>query len=417
MHQTTSGETLKVKIDERKSVDNFLENSKLEFNREDLGKSCLYKNLNQNEDRIINFLNTSPGEENSTEHQLKSLIRDEFDYCEKIYPYLGDAFLFSFFDKKILNSKSLKIFTKKTYKQFLETIPEKNSKNIVTWIIENSSPDREIDIQASYVQDIEIKLKEDIFFDLEYDADFLGHKKELILKDYRFALIDGYIESIGEIHHLLHYAAKSKEPHVIFCFGMSEEVKSVIIENNSRGITQIMPVSMSFSEETINILNDIAIVHNCDVISSLKGQTISQEMRKTLKVGKEIIFNRKGFSVKPIASSQDLKTHIRYLEKRVNEAEIDTNTDVIKKRIRNIKSKMMTVYVNKDLANSNLFNRSLDYGLRMLKNSQQPYFSLDLENKSVLVPAQIYYFLQKRVNITKEIIYSIEKSVIFNTKE
>ena len=417
MHQTTSGETPKVKIDGRKSVDNFLESSKLEFDRDDLGKNCIYKNLNQNEDRIINFLNTTPGKENSTEHQLKSLIRDEFDYCEKIYPYLGDAFLFSFFDKKILNSKSLKIFTKKTYKQFLETIPEKNSKNIVTWIIENSSPDREIDIQSSYVQDIEIVLKEDIFFDLEYDSDFLGNKKDLILKDYRFALIDGYIESIGEIHHLLHYAANSKEPHVIFCFGMSDEVKNVIIENNSRGITQIMPVSMSFSEETINILNDIAIVHNCDVISSLKGQTISQEMRKTLKVGKEIIFNRKGFSVKPIASSQDLKTHIRYLEKRVNEAEIDTNTDVIKKRIRNIKSKMMTIYVNKDLANSNLFNRSLDYGLRMLKNSHQPYFSIDLENKNILMPAQIYHFLQKRVNITKEIIYSIEKSVIFNTKE
>jgi hypothetical protein len=178
-----------------------------------------------------------------------------------------------------------------------------------------------------------------------------------------------------------------------------------------------MPVSMSFTEESINILNDIAIVHNSDVISSLKGQTISQEMRKTLKVGKEIIFNRKGFSLKPIALNQDLKTHIRYLEKRVNEAEIDTNTEVIKKRIRNIKSKTLTVYVNKDLAKSNFFNRSLDYGLRMLKNSQQPYFSLDLENKSVLVPAQIYYFLQKRVNITKEIIYSIEKSVIFNTKE
>jgi hypothetical protein len=198
---------------------------------------------------------------------------------------------------------------------------------------------------------------------------------------------------------------------------LSEEVKSVIIDNNSRGITQIMPVSMSFTEESINILNDIAIVHNSDVISSLKGQTISQEMRKTLKVGKEIIFNRKGFSLKPIALNQDLKTHIRYLEKRVNEAEIDTNTEVIKKRIRNIKSKTLTVYVNKDLAKSNFFNRSLDYGLRMLKNSQQPYFSLDLENKSVLVPAQIYYFLQKRVNITKEIIYSIEKSVIFNTKE
>ena len=92
MHQTTSGETPKVKIDGRKSVDNFLESSKLEFDRDDLGKNCIYKNLKQNEDRIINFLNTTPGKENSTEHQLKSLIRDEFDYCEKIYPYLGPRF-------------------------------------------------------------------------------------------------------------------------------------------------------------------------------------------------------------------------------------------------------------------------------------------------------------------------------------
>ena len=144
-----------------------------------------------------------------------------------------------------------------------------------------------IDIQESYIKDIEISVRDDTFFNIAYDCDFLGSNKEVIMKNYRFIIIDGFLESIGEIHHLLHYAAESKEPHVIFCFGMSEEVKSVIIENNTRGITKIFPISMTFDESSINILNDIALIHDSEIISALKGQTISQEMRKSLSIGKK----------------------------------------------------------------------------------------------------------------------------------
>ena len=251
---------------------------------------------------------------------------------------------------KILKNKSVKILNRNTCNNFLNTISEQNSKNIIKWLIENSSPDREIDIQESYIKDIEISVRDDTFFNIAYDCDFLGSNKEVIMKNYRFIIIDGFLESIGEIHHLLHYAAESKEPHVIFCFGMSEEVKSVIIENNTRGITKI-------------------------------------------------------------------KCHIKYLQKRINDTNAGMNTDIIKTRIKNIKSKSLTIFINKTLSKNSLFNRSLDYGLRMLKNSNQPYYLIDLENKKIMVPTPIYSFLNKKVNMTKKLFYNIEKSVLISNKE
>ena len=418
MHQTTSGETLKTEIFNKKFVSKFIEDSTALFEEERLGNNCIYESLNQTNDRIINFLNVIEENEESLPHgQLKQILKKEFDDCENAYPYLGDAFLYLFFEKNILKSKSIKIFNRKTKKIFLDTVPEQNSKNILKWIIENSSPDREIDIQQSYIEDIEIKLSDNTFFKAEFDCDFLGTSKEIELKNYRFAIIDGYLESIGEVHHLLHYAAKSKEPHVIFCFGMSEEVKRVIIENNSRGITQIIPISMSFNESSINILNDIALVHDSEIISSNKGQTISQEMRKTLSTGKYIIVNRQGFSIEPLVDSSKIKTHVKYLQKRINDAGPDMNTEIIKTRIKNIKSKSLTLFINKELSKNSFFNRSLDYGLRMLKNSNQPYVEVDLENKKVMIPVPIYNFLNKKVNMTKDLIYSIEKAVLFSKKE
>ena len=417
MHQITSGETPKTKIFDNKFISKFIEDLTILFEKESLAQSCIYGSLNQTNDRIINFLNTvEDNEESSPYGQLKQILKKEFDDCENVYPYLGDAFLYLFFEKKILKNKSIKILNKKTKKLFLDSIPEKNSKNILEWIVNNSSPDREIDIQQSYVEDIEIKVSDNTFFKIEFDCDFLGPNKEIELKNYRFIIIDGYLESIGEIHHLLHYAAKSKEPHVIFCFGMSDEVKNVIIENNSRGITQIMPISMSFNESSINILNDIALVHDSEVISCNKGQTISQEMRKTLSVGKFITINRNGFSVEPLVDASKIKTHIRYLQKRINDAEPDMNTSIIKTRIKNIKSKSLTLFINKELSKNSLFNRSLDYGLRMLKNSNQPYIEVDLENKKVMIPVPVYNFLNKKVNMTKDLIYNIEKAVLLSRR-
>tara|TARA_B110000211_G_scaffold168156_1_gene189740 strand:- start:120 stop:644 length:525 start_codon:yes stop_codon:yes gene_type:complete len=174
---------------------------------------------------------------------------------------------------------------------------------------------------------------------------------------------------------------------------------------------------MTFDESSINILNDIALIHDSEIISALKGQTISQEMRKSLSIGKSISITRNGFSVDPVADETKIKCHIKYLQKRINDTNAGMNTDIIKTRIKNIKSKSLTIFINKTLSKNSLFNRSLDYGLRMLKNSNQPYYLIDLENKKIMVPTPIYSFLNKKVNMTKKLFYNIEKSVLISNKE
>ena len=46
-------------------------------------------------------------------------------------------------------------------------------------------------------------------------------KKTIEPLDYDFVIIDGIIETVGEVYHLLLRASQNKRPHVIFCFGMS----------------------------------------------------------------------------------------------------------------------------------------------------------------------------------------------------
>lgn len=413
MHQTTCGETRKIEIFDKDHVERFLKEEKISFDSYQEHNSVIYSNKKVIDNSSLNYLNHFFSQEYfKPSQQLKSILKREFDNCEKLYPYLGEVFLNLFFNKKIIDRKKGILFLKTTSEIFLKTSKDKNAQNIVRWIINNSSTDRLIDIESSNNEFITFKKEEDIFFDIDYDCSFLGNKNHLEMKNYRFAIIDGFIESISEIHHMLHFAAQNKEPHVLFCFGMSEEVKNTIIQNNSKGITQILPVSMTIDEDTINILNDIALIHKSDIISSMKGQTISQEMRKELKIGNFITFNRKGFKIKPLCEKINISQHIKYLKKRIEESPPDANTDLIKKRIKNLNTKSLKIFVPKSLKEDVMFNRDLDYLLRMIRTSKNPYYSINIDKRDLMIPCNIFKYVTKKVNATKEIFYNLDKLII-----
>ena len=63
-------------------------------------------------------------------------------------------------------------------------------------------------------------------------------KKTPKLDENSGVLVEGFIETEGEIHHLMHKASITKEPYVVFCTGMSTSVKMLILENNKRNITE-----------------------------------------------------------------------------------------------------------------------------------------------------------------------------------
>ncbi|MBT6808532.1 MAG: hypothetical protein HOA52_03470 [Flavobacteriales bacterium] len=203
-------------------------------------------------------------------------------------------------------------------------------------------------------------------------------------------------------------------PYVIFCFGVSPEVKHVIIENNKKGITEVFPVCLTFDENTINILNDIALLHKSEVVSSQKGQTISQEVRKKLKTGKTIILNRSGFILNPVAQDSDIVIHKRYLEKRASSAQNQHNQAAIVKRIKRLSNKSIKIYIPESIKSSTKFIRELDYILRFFKsmNHKMIYFKKNDNNSFYFMPYACIELISKCVESIETTYKNIHKLIL-----
>ena len=415
MRQITSGETPKIKIYDRSHVEDFIQTIRQDFDRVIDDENCLYDNsFKVINNPVLNFLNIFDAKFKGED--IKALIKKEFDDCEKIYPYLGDLFVMKFFNTKCIENNNF-LLQNSSKSRFLKTIKNKEIRNICKEIFETASLERTINIKPSHIKESTIEKVNDIVFRINYDTDFLGSKEEIELKNYRYLIIDGFIESIGEIYHLLHFAAKSKEPYLIFCYGMSSEVKNVILQNNAKEITQIIPISMQLDESTVNILNDLALIHDCDIVSSLKGQTISQETRKELPVGKKAIVKRNSIFFTPVCDKLKIISHVNFLNKRIDEAEKDTNTDVIRDRIKNLSSKSINLYIPESLSKTHEFARELDYAIRFLSNCEKNMSTFNIsKNWKVFIPEMFVRYTDKKVNSLKDVFYNIEKLILFEEK-
>ena len=408
MQATTYGVTpKKVEVYNADIIKDFLleEKEKIKFLDK---KSCLYSNKFMIKDPILNYLNDQPTTE--VTKTIKNLLLSEYYKCENIYPYLGDLFLYRYFDQEKPIKKKFSFRYRKDYQnKFIKSIEDKNIQEIIKWILNNINLERNISIEEYSGKEILIDSIDDFIFSFDYDTDFYKNNFGMKVKNYRFIIIDGYIESIGEIHHALHKANETKEPYVVFCHGMSDDVKYNIIKNNAEGRTQFLPVSINFNENTINVLNDLAVVHNSTVVSSKLGQTISQEMRKELEVGNAITFFQDKVLIKTCAGDLIINTHRRFLEKRINEAANDTNTDVLVDRLKNFSSKTLKIYIPESIYEKK-FHRELDYSLRFLSNLDKFMIEKNVKFKNNYFLPVIYNDLvEKKVSNLKNIINNITR--------
>jgi len=408
MQVTTYGVTpKKVEVYNADVIKDFLSKEKEKIKFLDK-KSCLYPNKFIIKDPVLNYLNENPTTE--VTRTIKNLLLNEYYKCENIYPYLGDLFLYRYFDQvKPIKKKFSFRYRKDNQNKFVESIEDESVQGIIKWIVNNVSLERNISIETHNGKDVLIDSIDDFVFSFEYDTDFYKNNFGMKVKNYRFIIIDGYIESVGEIHHALHKSNETKEPYVIFCHGLSDDVKYNIIKNNAEGRTQFLPVSINFNESTLNVLSDLAAVHNSTVVSSKLGQTISQEMRKELEVGNAITFFQDKILIKTCASDLVINTHRRFLEKRINEASVDTSTDVLVDRLKNFSSKTLKIYIPESIYEKK-FSRELDYSLRFLSNLDKFMIEKNVKfKKNYFIPTVYNDLVERKVKNLKNIIDNITR--------
>jgi len=96
----------------------------------------------------------------------------------------------------------------------------------------------------------------------------------------RAILIDGIIESVSQIHHILEKSSSTNEPMIIFCRKASEEVRKTVNLNFARDTIDLLMIETGFDIEYHHIFEDFSVAFNCDYVNINMGDTISSKMEK-----------------------------------------------------------------------------------------------------------------------------------------
>lgn len=413
MHQIISGEIHKKnKISNKENFKNFFEDQKKIFNK--INENCLYQTLDLIKSNSLNYLNFL--EKNEEYKILKGIIEHEYIQLEKLYPYLGDLFLLNLFDNKNLNKNfKKKILNKRISKKLINNFDYSINKSLFESLFKNFSLEYFIDI--NYQKDLEFPIlikNNENYFNLFFENDYYLNQKEKIITNYKIVILDGIIENVSEIHHLLYDSAENKIPYVIFCYGVSPEVKHNIIINNKKEITKVYPISFNFNEESLNILNDIAVLHNSEIITANKGQSIATEIRNLKCVGKKINIQKNYFSFEPICSTFQLESHRKFLNKRIQETKIEDNKNFLIKRYKRLFSKNLKIILSESLKKDSDFNRELNYGINLLSNASNPIVCIKKvgNKKNIYFPLHFLKIVKNKKESLKNLLNDIEKIII-----
>jgi chaperonin GroEL (HSP60 family) len=184
----------------------------------------------------------------------------------------------------------------------------------------------------------------------------------------KIIVIDGFIDSVAEIHHLLESANLASESVILFARGMNKDIIQTLAINYQRKTLTVVPVIVPFELEGINTVNDIAIVSGCDLISPNKGNLISSIKYDlaprissiSIYQNKIVIINHKTY--------RNVQSHLNMLkQKREDSSKIQETNHLLDKRIRTLIPNHVVIRLP-DNSNYVFESQQIDNGMRMIKS-------------------------------------------------
>jgi hypothetical protein len=183
-------------------------------------------------------------------------------------------------------------------------------------------------------------------------------------------IIDGVIESVGEIYHLLDAASNDKESYLIICSGILPEPLSVVQNNFQRKTIDVVVTTVNSDEFSIQTMVDLGTCCMTEPISAMKGETISQTIRRgTIKVDR-IELNHKSVNIKnEIAKNATDNLLVDIIKRSENNSDI---AFLFQKRVRSLSSSKIKVSIGRDdvdkdksvIENVDIFFRSCPISLK-----------------------------------------------------
>ena len=193
-------------------------------------------------------------------------------------------------------------------------------------------------------------------------------------------IVDGFIESVSEIDGLMQESFNSKNPLVIFCRGLSDEVQNTLGVNYSRGILSIVPFIVPYDHIGANLINDISIVCGSDLVSSLKGDLISTKKWCDLSHvdSIDIKFDSGFVIIENDRLSHQIRFHKKMLRKKKSESTSSAEAEIIDTRISCLSGDSLNVILGDETRDlSGIYKDRIGSHIRAYKSASR-YGIVDL---------------------------------------
>ena len=189
----------------------------------------------------------------------------------------------------------------------------------------------------------------------------------LNLEHPRVFIIDGYIEQVSEVHHLLEAASNANEYVVIFARGMSDDVLHTLRVNYDRGTLKVIPIMVKFDLEGINTMNDISVVTGSPLVSSNKGDVINNiQFESGVRVDGMVTYPTK-VVIRHNSTAVSVSSQVQMLRAKRNETSaIEDVEKLYDRRIRSLSPNHVIIRIpdNRDYVRT---SQTIDYTLRTVK--------------------------------------------------
>lgn len=270
-----------------------------------------------------------------------------------------------------LNKKSLKgqvtAFDRSKLSQLLQTFVDTTTADILNDCLDMTGIHGKIVLSSHPVngEDSIIELNNSCFFP---DMTSVFEIKSTKFLNPRIVCIDGYVESVSELHRMLEDAATLKDTIVLFVRGLSDEVVHTLKVNYDRGSLQIIPVIIKYDLEGVNLLNDVAAINSSDVVSTYKGQLINNVDITNFARIESVDVTSTGVLIENSSATSAINSHIKFLQEKIIKSENQYEKDVLTKRIQNLGMNRVTIRLGEE---KDKLQRSLeiDRALRAVKNA------------------------------------------------
>jgi hypothetical protein len=210
-----------------------------------------------------------------------------------------------------------------------------------------------------------VELIDGFTFNVAVDAQSLRNGR-WSASDCRCIVIDGTIERVSEIDAILSRCNRDQVPLAIFARGYSNDVISTIRVNNARRTLDVLPVTIEFDLETVNVLNDIAVAVGCDVISSLKGEIISTTRFDDLKRVENVSYAPRVLTIKADRTAR-VDAHVANLADKRSDEVLPALRGILDLRIRSLSSSSVIVRVHGAGSVGSKRMHDIDVGLKLVR--------------------------------------------------